>query len=144
MTTALVVNVSGVAKQPGVGDSGRAARVALGQAMRRRRELLGKTQRAVAEAVGVKTGIVSEMELGRIQSLPGPPMMERLATVLETTVEALLQDIGYLAYQERTPEQLFTATLDDVRQLPVDEDMRELIAEAVRFAQRRWEDEQGG
>lgn len=132
------------AVEDGLGASSREAQRAFGQAVQQRRKALNKTQHQVAVAIGIKDGVMSQMELGLVKSLPGPTMMRRLASTLQTTPEALLAETGYLERDAVSPEQAFTATLEDVNRLPVDDDLCGVIREAVLYAQKRWEDEQSG
>ena len=88
----------------------------LGQNIRRIRKARNLNQTALAMKASTRTATISEIENGVNQN-PGWDLLERVATVLNTSIHQLTQpDAEFVSDTEKSPECFFTVAAEFVVQ----------------------------
>lgn len=116
----------------------------LGKFVRAQRQLLNMTQDDLAEAIDRDQTYVSQLERGRVKSLPHPDFLLVLAKALKTTREDILRSLGYLNGEntgeyDGGDEGIFLEMYRRVDELSVPEHLKNVLRKDISFIRERWE-----
>lgn len=117
--------------------------LSLGQVVRSRRLALGLRQQDLADRLDVDQTWVSSVERDYRRTVPGPDEMQRLATALETTIEELMEELGYRNRPDATEPTtdpsvvLFTSFARDLERADLPKQVKDALYADIEWARAR-------